>query len=383
MQVIVIGGGVIGASAAYHLSNRGIDTTILERSSIGAGNTGRANGGIRAQFSSPVSAELSKESMAVWKRFEEEFDTDIGYRRPGYMFLARTEETAAKLRENVRKQNELGVPSEYITPAEATEHCPGLYEGEFVGATYSPEDGFADPNLGLQGFIQAARATGVDIRTDTEVTDVLKRNGRAIGVETDSGTMRADFVVNAAGAWAREVGQMAGLALPVSPRRRKLMVVNPEEPVPESAPFTIDADHGVHFRPEREGAAVAGGHFSDGDPEEDPDDFEKTTSIDWAARVIEEASDLASYFGMDTEIERGWAGIYAVTPDHHPIIEETIPGFVNAVGFSGHGFMQSPATGKLVAEIVADGEPSLVDISELTLDRFENGAHLEEGTVIN
>lgn len=383
MQAIVIGGGVIGASAAYYLSERGVETTILERSSIGAGNTGRANGGIRAQFSSPVSAELSKESIAVWERFEAEFDTDIGYRRPGYMFLARTEETAAQFRENVRKQNELGVPSEYITPAEAAEHCPGLYEEEFVGATYSPEDGFADPNLGLQGFIQAAQENGVEIRTNTEVTGVTRRNGRVTGVETDAGTVTADFVVNAAGAWAREVGQMAGLDLPVSPRRRKLMAVDPEEPVPETVPFTIDTDRGVHFRPEREGSAVAGGHFRDEDPEMDPDDFQKSTSIDWAAQVIEEASHLASYFGMDTEVKRGWAGIYAVTPDHHPIIEETIPGFVNAVGFSGHGFMQSPATGKLVAEIVADGEPSLVDISELTLDRFENGVHLEEGTVIN
>jgi sarcosine oxidase subunit beta len=383
VQAIVVGAGVIGASAAYYLSKRGIDTTILEKSSIGSGNTGRANGGIRAQFSSPVSAELSKESIAVWERFEKEFDTDIGYRRPGYMFLARTEKTAEQFQENVRKQNELGVPSKYITPAEAAELCPGLYEEEFVGATYSPEDGFADPNLGLQGFIQAAQKEGAGVRTNTEVTDVHKRDGRVTGVETDSGTVTADFVVNAAGAWAQEVGEMAGLDLPVSPRRRKLMVVDPEDPVPETVPFTIDTDHGVHFRPEREGSAVAGGHFSADDPEMDPDDFQKSTSIDWAARVIEEASEISSHFGMDTEVKRGWAGIYAVTPDHHPIIEETIPGFVNAVGFSGHGFMQSPATGQLVAEIIDDGEPSLIDISELTLDRFENGLHLEEGTVIN
>jgi sarcosine oxidase subunit beta len=277
----------------------------------------------------------------------------------------------------------LGVPSKYITPAEAAELCPGLYEEEFVGATYSPEDGFADPNLGLQGFIQAAQKEGAGVRTNTEVTDVHKRDGRVTGVETDSGTVTADFVVNAAGAWAQEVGEMAGLDLPVSPRRRKLMVVDPEDPVPETVPFTIDTDHGVHFRPEREGSAVAGGHFSADDPEMDPDDFQKSTSIDWAARVIEEASEISSHFGMDTEVKRGWAGIYAVTPDHHPIIEETIPGFVNAVGFSGHGFMQSPATGQLVAEIIDNGEPSLIDISELTLDRFENGLHLEEGTVIN
>ena len=383
MQAIVIGGGIIGASSAYYLSQRGVEVTVLERSSIGAGNTGRANGGIRAQFSSPVSAELSKESMLVWERFEEDFGTDIGYRRPGYMFLARTEDTASQFRENVRKQNEVGVPSEFITPSEAAEHCPGLYEEEFIGATYSPEDGFADPNLGLQGFIQKAQNAGVEVRSNTKVTYIIKQNGRATGVVTDSGREMADFVVNAAGAWAKEVGRMADLDLPVSPRRRKLMVVDPEKPVPETVPFVIDSDRGVHFRPEREGSAVAGGHFSENDPEKDPDDFKKSTSIDWAAEVIEKASELATYFGMETKVQRGWAGIYAVTPDHHPIIEETIPRLVNAIGFSGHGFMQSPATGKLVAELVVDGEPSLVDISVLTADRFEKGVLLEEGTVID
>jgi sarcosine oxidase subunit beta len=383
VQTIVIGGGIIGVSSAYYLARRGVDVTIVERSSVGAGNTGRANGGIRAQFSSAVSAALSQESIEVWKRFEEEFGTDIGYRRPGYLFLARTASTAEQFRENVREQNRVGVPSEYISPAKAAEYCPGLYEDEFVGATYSPEDGFADPNLGLQGFVEQARTEGVEFRTNTEVTDVLRDGSEVTGVETTAGALSADYVVNAAGAWAREIGEMAGVELPVSPRRRKLMVVDPELPIPESVPFVVDSDEGVHFRPEREGSAVAGGHFAETDPEKDPDDFRKTTSIDWAAQVIEKAAAVAEYFGMDTEVQRGWAGIYAVTPDHHPIIEETIPGFVNAVGFSGHGFMQSPATGKLVSEIVVDGSPSLVDVSELTADRFERGIQLEEGTVIN
>jgi sarcosine oxidase subunit beta len=383
VQAIVVGGGIIGVASAYYLRRRGIDVTLLERSSIGSGNTGRANGGIRAQFSSPVSSSLSWESIRVWERFEAEFDVDIAYRRPGYLFLAREESTAERFKENIRKQNRIGVPSEYILPEEAGEHCPGLYQKRFVGATYSPMDGFADPNLGLQGFTKQARKEGVSIHTNTEVIDVLKDDGRVRGVETIDRSISCDAVVNAAGAWAKEVGRMAGLDLPISPRRRKLVIVDPEKPVPETVPFVIDSDEGVHFRPERDGAAVAGGHFSANDPEEDPSDFKKATSIDWAARVVEKAADTAEYFGPDTKIRRGWAGVYAVTPDHHPIIEETIPGFVNAVGFSGHGFMQSPATGKLVAEIIADGTPSLVDISELSVDRFECGSHLEEGTVIN
>jgi len=383
-SVVVVGGGIIGLASAYYLEQRGADVTVLEKSSIGAGNTGRANGGIRVQFTSPVSSALSMESIYVWESFEESFGVDIKYRRPGYLFLARTESTAEQFRENVAKQNEQDIPSRFVTPQEAKDLCPGLYFDEFNGGSYCPIDGIADPHLALQGFSAAARESGAEIRTKTKVVDVLQNDsGGVTGVETESETIRADFVVNASGAWAKQVGEMVGLDLPIAPKRRKLMVVEPEEPVGEDVPFTIDSDLGVHFRPEREGAAVAGGHFTDVDPEEDPDNFSTSTSIDWSAEVIERGSQVASYFGPQTRVNRGWAGLYAVTPDHHPIIEETIPGFINAVGFSGHGFMQSPATGQIVAEIVTEGSPSLVDVSDLTADRFANGRYLEEGTVID
>ena len=383
-DVVVVGGGIIGLASAYYLERGGADVTVLEKASIGAGNTGRANGGIRAQFTSPVSSALSKASIAVWESFEERFGVDIEYRRPGYLFLARDESTAARFEENVRRQNELGIDSRWVTPAEAKELCPGLHHEAFVGGTYCPTDGIADPHLALQGFSAAAREAGVDIRTKTEVVDVRQdESGAVTGVETDSGTIATDYVVNAAGAWAKQVGRMAGIDLPVTPKRRKLMVVDPEKPVAEDVPFTIDSDLGVHFRPEREGSAVAGGHFAECDPAKDPDDFSTATSIDWAAEVIERGAEVADYFGPETRVTRGWAGLYAVTPDHHPIVEETVPGFVNAVGFSGHGFMQSPATGQIVAEIITEGSASPVDVSDLTADRFANGVHLEEGTVID
>jgi sarcosine oxidase subunit beta len=383
-DVVVVGGGIVGLASAYYLERSGADVTVLEKSSIGAGNTGRANGGIRAQFTSPVSSALSKESIEVWESFEERFGVDIHYRRPGYLFLAREQSTADQFAENVRCQNELGIESRRVTPEEAKELCPGLYHEAFVGGTYCPTDGIADPHLALQGFSAAANDAGAEVRTNTKVVDVTRdRSGAVAGVETESDSLAADYVVNAAGAWAKQVGRMVGIDLPVTPKRRKLMVVDPEKPVGEDVPFTIDSDLGVHFRPEREGSAVAGGHFAEADPEMDPDDFSTSTSIDWAAEVIERAADVADYFGPDTQVNRGWAGLYAVTPDHHPVIEETVPGFVNAVGFSGHGFMQSPATGQIVAEIVTEGSASLVDVSELTADRFDRGVHLEEGTVID
>ncbi len=383
MDAVIIGGGIVGVSCGYYLAKRGADVTILEKSNLGSGSTDRANGGIRAQFSSPVSAKLSQESIKVWETFEDEFGVDIRYRRPGYLFLAREDATAEQFRENVKRQNEVGVESEFISPDEAAEICPALDADDFAGAAYSPTDGFADPHLGLQGFATAASDEGVDIRTKEEVTDVLQENGRVTGVKTEETTITADYVVNAAGPWAARIAEMANVSLPVSPRRRQLVILDPETSVPDSVPFTIDADRSVHFRPERNGNVVAGGHFDETDPEMDPDDFSQRVSLDWSAQVIEQAAECAGYFGPRSEIRDSWAGLYAVTPDHHPIIEEIRPGFVNAVGFSGHGFMQAPATGKLVAEIIVDGKPSTVDISMLTLDRFDDGSTLEEGTVID
>jgi sarcosine oxidase subunit beta len=383
MRVVVVGGGIVGLSSAYSLAERGADVTVVEKGSLGCGSTGRANGGIRAQFTSAVSIELSRESIAVWERFEEDFHTDIDYRRPGYLFLARTDDTAARFREHVALQNDHGVESEFLSPGAAAERCPGLDCEAYVGATYCPTDGFADPHLGLQGFARAARAAGADVRTGVGVTDVRVTDGAVRGVETTEGPLDASFVVNAAGPWAARVGAMAGLDLPVSPRRRQLLVADPERPVPADVPLTVDVDDGAHFRPERDGRAVVGGRFDGADTEQDPDRYRSAYDVDWAAEALEHVSGVADYFGPDTGLVGGWAGLYAVTPDHHPIIEESVPGFVNAVGFSGHGFMQSPATGQVVSELVLDGEARTVDVSDLRADRFERGEELYEGSVID
>lgn len=383
MTVVIIGGGIVGLSCAYYLATRGSDVTVLEKSSIGGGSTGRANGGIRTQFTSPVSVKLSKESLAVWETFEAEFGVDIRHRRPGYLFLARTNETTEQFHENVEQQNELGVNSSFLSPTEAKKRCPKLNADNYVAATYNSSDGFADPHLAVQGFSTAATVAGAEIRTNVAVTDILIDDGCVCGVETAEGTVEAECVVNAAGPWAARVGAMAGLDLPVAPKRRQLMVVNPDNAVPETAPMTVDMDGGAHFRPEREGKAVVGGYFDDADPDQNPDAYRKSYDFDWTLETLEQAAEMAEYFGPESEVVQGWAGLYAVTPDHHPIIEETRPGFVNAVGFSGHGFMQSPATGKVVSELVLDGEPKTVDVSALSAVRFAHGRQLTEGTVID
>ena len=376
MHAVVCGGGVVGLAAAYYLARRGAEVTVCEAGSLGSGNTDRSVGGIRTQFSTAVNVELSLASLEVWDSFEETFGVDIAHRRSGYLFLARSEATAERFHEQVAMQNDLGVPSAYLSPDEAREHCPELHASEFHGATYSPTDGFADPHLALQGFSQGAREAGAEIRTKTPVLDVtVEEVGDPVvadvTVETANGTLDADVVVNAAGAWARRVGSMVDVDLPIAPRRRQVAVVDPQTPVPETVPLTIDLDTGSYFRPEREGRALVGGHFSAEDPDVDPDDYDTGMDLDWAVTAVERAGATAGYFGPETGLVRGWAGLYAVTPDHHAIVEISTPGVVTAGGFSGHGFQHSPATGQLVAELCLDGEASLVDVSRLSRARFD------------
>ncbi|MFC5135236.1 MULTISPECIES: NAD(P)/FAD-dependent oxidoreductase [Haloferacaceae] len=389
MDVLVVGGGVVGLSAAYSLSDRGADVTLVEKGSLGNGSTARAAGGIRSQFSTRVNVELSLASKEVWNSFEDRFGVDIGLRKNGYLFLARSDETAEQFRENVEMQRELGAESELLTPAEATEHCPGLDPDPFVAATYNPDDGIADPNLAVQGYAEAARERGVDVRTKTAVIDLHREDDRVVaadvrGVDDAAETERheVDYVVNAAGAWAASIGEMAGVDLPIAPRRRQIAVVDPTPAVPESVPLTIDLETGSYFRPERDGVALVGGHFDeDDDPDQNPDAYDEGMDVEWAARAVEHAADYAEYFGLDTRIQRGWAGLYAVTPDHHPILEETVPGLVTVAGFSGHGFQHAPASGRIVADLAFDGGTDLVDISPLAGDRFERGETLTERSV--
>jgi sarcosine oxidase, subunit beta len=389
MRTVVVGAGIVGLSSALALAERGVDVVVCEKGSIGAGSTERSAGGIRAQFSTPTNVELSVASMAVWDDFAERFDTDIDYRKNGYCFLARTEETAAALEAAVTMQNDLGVPSELLDLEAARGHCPGIDVEKFVAATYSPTDGFADPHLALQAYARAAADAGVEIRTKTPVIDVLRStdvvrsgDGGVVGVETPDGRLETDFVVNAAGPWARRVAALADLELPIAPKRRQMVVVDPETPVPESDPLTIDLETGTYFRPERDGEALVGGHRSTTDPDHDPDGYDREIDFDWAADVVETTAGWASYFGPETRIKRGWAGLYAVTPDDNAIVEETASGFVTAAGFSGHGFQHAPATGELVAELIVDGEASLVDVRALSSDRFERGAEQVERNVV-
>jgi sarcosine oxidase subunit beta len=377
VHVCIVGGGIVGLASAHALATRGAAVTLVEQGHLGSGSTDRAVGGIRAQFSRPENVRLSLASTTVWETFEERFGVDIGYRREGYLFLARGEETAAALRESAGMQADLGVPVAVLSPTEATEHCPELRADRYALATYSPTDGWADPHLAVQGYASGCRAAGVDLRTRTAVTDLLTDGERVVGVETADGEVRADHVVNAAGAWAARLAAMADLEVPVSPRRRQVAVVDPETPLPESVPLVVDLESGSYFRPEREGRALVGGHFATADDPADPDHFREKVDTDWAVTAVERAGETARYFGPETRLRSGWAGLYAVTPDHSPILERTVPGFVQAVGFSGHGFQHAPATGQVVADLCLGGETDLVDLGAFRGDRFDGSTTSE------
>ena len=379
MEVVVVGGGIVGLASAYYLGQRGADVTVFEKGSLGNGSTERSAGGIRRQFSTPINVRLSDASIEVWDRFEDRFGIDIDYRHNGYLFLARSSESASQLAETAEMQQDLGVPTDVLDPVQATAVCPALDIDQFELATYLETDGFADPHLALQGFAQALPAVGAELQTGTAVTDVVVSNGEVTGVVADGQRISASFVVNAAGPWAHEVAAMAGVDIPAVPRRRQVVVVTPARSLPTAHPLTIDLETGSYFRPEREGTALVGGHFGVvDDAVQRVDHFSQSFDMEWGLEAIDRANDVAGYFGDETRVRRGWAGLYSVTPDHHPIIEKTRPGFVSAVGFSGHGFQHAPATGKVVADLVFDGRPKHVDVSRLTSDRFERNDLLTE-----
>jgi len=345
MDVAIVGGGIVGLASAYELAGRGHAVTVLEKGSLGMGSTARAAGGIRQQFSTEVNVKLSLASLPTWETFEERFGVDLAFRRHGYLFLAREPDTERTLRENVAMQNALGVPSELLSPEEAREHCPGLRADRFRCCSYCAEDGIADPNLAVQGYAGAVREAGVEVRTKTPVTELLEEGGHVTGLVAGGDRVEADSVVLAAGAWTRELATGLDIELPIAPRRRSIAVVDPEISVPETDPLTADLDTGAYFMPERDGVAFVGGQIGE-DRDVDPDGYGEGIEMLWAAEAVERAGDLATYFGPDSRIRRGWSGLYAVTPDSHPVIEESLPGLVVAAGFSGHGFMHAPAPGR-------------------------------------
>jgi len=372
-EVVIIGGGCMGASVAYHLAQRGVtDVVLVEREPmLGAGSTGRNAGGVRHQFSNESNIRLSIESIGLFERFKEEVGADIDFHQDGYLFLLSTPASVEMFTANVALQRRLGITVDWLDAAGAAALAPGLVTDNVVGATFCQRDGIADPNGVTMGFAKSAQAAGVEIVRDTEVTGVRVESGRIAGVETSAGTIAAPIVVNAAGPYARAIGRMAGLDVPVDPYRRHIFIAQPPSSarrwdVPSSRIMVIDFESTFYFH--REGAGVL---FGMGDPRETPT-FDLTVQWDFLEQVTPMAARRLPALA-DAPIARAWAGLYEVTPDANPIIgaARDLPGFHLITGFSGHGFQHSPAAGRILADVITGRDPGM-DLAPFALERFVN-----------
>jgi sarcosine oxidase, subunit beta len=380
-QVVVIGAGVIGASVAYHLALRGCrDVLILEKEEAEiSGSTARSAAGVRHQFSSATNILLSRHSIDRLRAFDEEVGGHAELHQVGYLFLVSDPEVWVQYQANAALQRELGVRVELLTPEEAARFVPRMHSDDLVGATFGPDDGYVDPYGIALGYLRAAQAMGVRLQRATSVTGFELAGGRVVGVQTSSGRLGCEMVVNAAGPWAGHVGALAGLQIPVQPYRRNLYMTTPFPQIPGPIPLTVDVASGFYMR--HEGASILMGRSN---PTE-PSSFNQTVDWDWLDQVLEaglQRFPILEQAGLADN--QCWAGLYEITPDHNPILghHPERPGYVDASGFSGHGIMHAPATGLLIAEEILDGRAHTIDIDELRIGRFQQGTAHRERNII-
>ena len=375
-EVVVVGGGVMGTSIAFHLAETGADVCLLERDQLAGGSTSRAAGGIRTQFSDPLNIAIGLRSIEAFTRFGERPGAEIDLRQVGYLFLLDREEDVAVFEASVALQNELGVPSRLLTTEEAAELCPLAALDGVLAATHCSLDGHASPEAVVQGYAAGARRHGATVRTGCAVTRITVEGTRVRAVETTDGRIATDTVVCAAGVWSPELARSAGLELPVLPYLREVGFTGPAPGLPERIPLTIDFSTGFYFH--REGPGLL---FGMADPDQPPG-LEASTDPDWLERVMGVAERRCPSL-LDLGIAGGWKGAYEVTPDHNALVGEA-PGverLLYATGFSGHGFLQGPAIGEIVRDLVL-GHTPFVDVRPLAAERFADAAPRPEHNVI-
>ncbi len=381
-DVVIIGGGIVGSSIAYHLSAAGCrDVLVLERETHqGKGSTGKSMGGVRAQFSTPVSIRMSLYSIPFFQVFEEVMGHPSGYRPQGYLFVAVSVRQLKSLWENHARQKELGLKSAVLLdPEEVHRIAPEIRWDDVAGGSFCPTDGFVDPHSVMTGFTLKAMEAGVELMRQTEATGIRRDSRGVSGVETTRGFIASRSVVIAAGAWSGVVSRLAGIDVPVEPLRRMLVPTEPFDRVSQKSPMVVDLETGFHYRPEGRGLLLAWA-----DPEEQPG-FNTRFDPAFVEKILTRGvTRLPCLEEAQIDPRRAWAGLYEMTPDHHPILGPApgIPGLWVAAGFSGHGVMHSPATGKIMADLILRDESDLVDATLLSLDRFAAGTMLKETAVL-
>jgi len=381
-DVVIIGGGIVGSSIAYQLTAAGCrGVIVLERESHqGKGSTGKSMGGVRAQFSTAVNIQMSLYSIPFFQAFEEVMGHPAGYRGQGYLFVATNGRHLDYLHANYDRQVALGLKTvRLVSRQEISSIVPQLRCDDVVGGSFCSTDGFVDPYSVMNGFTARAVEQGAQVIRDAAVTGIDLDGQGIASVKTTQGAIATRTVVNAAGAWAADVAKMAGLDLPVEPLRRMLVPTEPFDRIAHSAPMTVDMSTGFHFRPEGLGLLMAWN-----DPEETPG-FKTNFDRGFVEKILTRAvSRVPVLEEVEVNPSRAWAGLYEMTPDHHPILglAPGIGGFYLANGFSGHGVMHSPATGKIVADLILNGATDLIDAKHLDYARFAEGRLIEETAVL-
>ncbi len=377
-SIVIIGGGVMGASAAYHLAARGVkDVLLLEKEDFfGTGATGRCAGGVRYQFSTEINIRLSLASLPMLERFEDEFGQPIDYVKSGYLFLLTQEKDLQTFQQNIALQRSLGVATEWLEGDEVRRRLPQMRLDDVLAGTNHPKDGVVDPNSVVMGYINAAHRLGAKIHSGVAVTGIQVQAGRVTGVSTPAGSVAAEVVLNAAGPWAGVIAEMAGVSIPLTPLRRQWLSTTPLPQIPPDFPFVIDFARSLYFH--RESGGLLTGMSN---PHEQPG-FDQSIDLDWELTHVEAAVErlpLLEKAGLRARV----AGLYENTPDAHPIYGKTpLEGFYVVTGFSGHGFMHGPVSGLLMSEMILDGQARTVDVSPLDLARFEEGRLIREYNVV-
>jgi sarcosine oxidase subunit beta len=377
-DIVIIGGGVMGTSTAYHLVARGqCNVILLEKEDFfGLGATGRCAGGVRYQFGTEVNIRLSILSLPMLDRFKDEIGQVIDYRKIGYLFLLTTQSEVNTFRQNVALQNRLGAETILLTGDEIRKRLPMMQLDDVIAGSFNPSDGVVDPNSVVMGYVSAAQRLGAKSYTTTPVTGIHVHSGKVIGIDTPDGTISTPIVVDATGPWSSLTGRMAGIQVPVSPIRRQWLTTSPIKDLPSDFPFVIDFGKSLYFHPEGPGLLTGMSN-----PNEPPG-FDQNIDPEWELVHMEAAINrlpLLEKVGLASRM----AGLYEVTPDAHPIIGVTpIEGYYIESGFSGHGFMHGPITGKLMSEIILDGHATSMDISMLDFERFREGRLILEYNVV-
>jgi sarcosine oxidase subunit beta len=387
-DVVIIGGGVMGASVAYHLAERGgVRVTLLEREEqFGLGSTGRCAGGIRHQFSTEVNIRLSIESIKMMERFPEEIGQEIGLNLIGYLFVLDNQRDFEQFKRNVALQRRLGIESTVLSVDDIQRRVPLLNLAGVVGGTIYERDGLADPNSIVQGYInktrqlkQANPALSVNLLNKLTVTNVrVAPSGRVQAVVTNEGEIATETIVIAAGAWSGQFGEMVGVNIPIVPVRRQIAVTTPIRELPPDFPFVLFFGQSLYFHPES-GQSILTGKSNTNEPV----GFSTEVDPQWTEIHLLEAMHrfpLLEQAGLLSE----WAGLYEVTPDEQAILGRLpgVEGVIIAAGFSGHGFMHGPIVGKLMAEEILDGRAHSINIDDLRYERFALGKDVSEYNIV-